>query len=133
MLTEEDVKDVVSRYPNLELSILNSTIFKNNHTKRLLVYINSKAFHYGSNLLLEYDYNGMPADGILQVNNGNQHIYSDWGYITEDSIYLIENKKMKKKVRNKEQFEKLITDSLKMVKEAEVDLHLRKISKDFYD
>lgn len=130
MITEEDVKDVVSRYPNLELSILNSTIFKN-HTKRLLVYINSKAFHYGSNLLLEYDYNGFPKDGILQVNNGNQHIYSDWGYITEDSIYLVENKKMKKKVRNKEQFEKLIADSLKMVKEAEVKLHIRKISKDF--
>lgn len=132
MITEEDVKDVVSRYPNLELSILNSTLFKN-HTKRLLVYVNSKAFHYGSNLLLEYDYNGEPKDGILQVNNGNQHIYSDWGYITEDSIYLVENKNMKKKVRTKEQFEKLITDSLKMIKEAEVDLHLRKISKDFYD
>lgn len=57
MITEEDVKDEVSRYPNLELSILNSTFFKN-HTKRMLVYVNSKAFHYGSNLLLEYDYNG---------------------------------------------------------------------------
>lgn len=54
MITEEDV---VSRYPNLELSILNSTLFKN-HTKRMLVYVNSKAFHYGSNLFLEYDYNG---------------------------------------------------------------------------
>lgn len=91
MITEEDVKDVVSRYPNLELSILNSTLFKN-HTKRMLVYVNSKAFHYGSNLLLEYDYNGCPKDEILQVNNGNQHIYRDWGYITEDSIYLVENK-----------------------------------------
>lgn len=130
MLTEDDVKDVVSRYPNLELSIINSTLFKS-HTKRLLVYINSKAFHYGSNLLLEYDYNGLPTDGILQVNNGNQHIYSDWGYITEDSIYLVENKKMKKKVRNKEQFEKMIMNVLKMVKEAEVELHIRKISKDF--
>ena len=38
---------------------------------------------------------------------------------------------MKKKVRTKEQFEKLITDSFKMVKEAEVELHIRKISKDF--
>lgn len=132
MITEEDVKDVVSRYPNLELSIKNNNLL-GSHTKRLLVYVNSKAFHYGSNLLLEYDYNGEPKDGILQVNNGNQHIYSDWGYITEDSIYLIENEKMKKKVRNKEQFEKLITDSLKMIKEAEVDLHIRKISKDFYD
>lgn len=132
MITEEDVKDVVSRYPNLELSIKNNNLL-GSHTKRLLVYVNSKAFHYGSNLLLEYDYNGEPKDVILQVNNGNQHIYSDWGYITEDSIYLIENEKMKKKVRNKEQFEKLITDSLKMIKEAEVDLHIRKISKDFYD
>lgn len=130
MLTEEDVKEVVSRYPNLELSIKNNTLL-GSHTKRLLVYINSKAFHYGSNLLVEYDYNGKPIDGILQVNNGNQHIYSDWAYITEDSIYLVENKKMKMKVRNKEQFEKLITDSLKMIKEAEVELHLRKISEDF--
>lgn len=98
----------------------------------MLVYINSKAFHYGSNLLVEYDYNGSPKDGILQVNNGNQHIYSEWGYITEDSISLFENeKKMKKKGRTKEQFEKLIVDSLRMIKEAEVDLHLRKISEDF--
>lgn len=99
MITEEDVKDVVSRYPNLELTINTNTLFKN-HTKRLLVYINSKAFHYGSNLLVEYDYNGSPKDGILQVNNGNQHIYSEWGYITEDSIYLFENEKMKKKGPN---------------------------------
>ena len=131
MITEEDVKDVVSRYPNLELSILNSTLFKN-HTKRLLVYVNSKAFHYGSNLLLEYDYNGCPKDDILQVNNGNQHIYSDWAYHIEDySIFLIENTKMKAKVQNKEQFEQLIKNSLKMLKEAEVELNLRKISKDF--
>lgn len=130
MITEEDVKDVVSRYPNLELSIKNNNLL-GSHTKRLLVYINSKAFHYGSNLLVEYDYNGKPKDGILQVNNGNQHIYSDWGYITEDSIYLVENEKMRKKVRTKEQFEKLITDSLRMIKEAEVELHLRKISEDF--
>jgi len=132
MITEEDVKDVVSRYPNLELSIKNNNLL-GSHTKRLLVYVNSKAFHYGSNLLVEYDYNGSPKDGILQVNNGNQHIYSDWGYITEDSIYLVENEKMRKKVRTKEQFEKLITDSLRMIKEAEVELHLRKISEDFYD
>ncbi len=129
MITEEDVTEIVSRYPTLELTITNPV--PGSHTKRLLVYINSKAFHYGCNLLLEYDYNGKPTDGILQVNNGNQHIYSDWGYITEDSIYLVENEKIKKKVRNKEQFEKLITDSLKMIKEAEVDLHIRKISKDF--
>ena len=70
MITEEDVKDVVSRYPNLELSILNSTLFKN-HTKRMLVYVNSKAFHYGSNLLLEYDYNGCPKDGIYTKENFN--------------------------------------------------------------
>ena len=101
------------------------------HTKRLLVHIYSKAFHYGNNVLVEYDYNGKPEDGILQVNNGNQHIYSDWAYITEDSIYLVENKKMKMKVRNKEQFEKLIVDSLRMIKEAEVELHLSKISEDF--
>lgn len=132
MLTEEDVKEIVSRYPNLELSIKNNTLL-GSHTKRLLVYIHSKAFHYGSNVLAEYDYNGKPTDGILQVNNGNHHIYSDWAYITEDSIYLVENEKMKKKVRNKEQFEQLITDSLKMVKEAEVELHLRKIGEDFYD
>lgn len=129
MITEEDVTEIVSRYPTLELTITNPV--PGSHTKRLLVYINSKAFHYGCNLLLEYDYNGKPTDGILQVNNGNQHIYSDWGYITEDSIYLVENEKIKKKVRTKEQFEKLITDSLKMIKEAEVDLHIRKISKDF--
>lgn len=129
MITEEDVTEIVSRYPNLELLIYDNN-FKSN-TKRLLVYINSKAFHYGSNLLVEYDYNGKPKDGIFQVNNGNQHIYSDWSYITEDSIYLVENEKMRKKVRTKEQFEKLITDSLKMVKEAEVELNLRKISKDF--
>lgn len=132
MLTEEDVKDVVSRYPNLELSIKNNTLFES-HTKRMLVFINSKAFHYGNNVLVEYDYNGSPKDGILQVNNGNQHIYSNWDYITEDSIYLVENTKMKKKVRNKEQFEQLIVDVLKMIKEAEVELHIRKISKDFYD
>lgn len=129
MITEEDVIEIVNRYPNLELLIYDNN-FKSN-TKRLLVYINSKAFHYGSNLLVEYDYNGKPKDGIFQVNNGNQHIYSDWSYITEDSIYLVENEKMRKKVRTKEQFEKLITDSLKMVKEAEVELNLRKISKDF--
>lgn len=129
MITEEDVTEIVSRYPNLELLIYDNN-FKSN-TKRLLVYIHSKAFHYGSNLLVEYDYNGKPKDGIFQVNNGNQHIYSDWSYITEDSIYLVENEKMRKKVRTKEQFEKLITDSLKMVKEAEVELNLRKISKDF--
>lgn len=131
MITEEDVIEIVNRYPNLELLIYDNN-FKSN-TKRLLVYINSKAFHYGSNLLVEYDYNGKPKDGIFQVNNGNQHIYSDWSYITEDSIYLVENEKMKKKVRNKEQFEKLIKNSLKMIKEAEVELHIRKISKDFYD
>jgi len=130
MLTEEDVKEVVSRYPNLELSIKINNLL-GSHTKRLLVYVNSKAFHYGSNVLVEYDYNGKPEDGILQVNNGNQHIYSDWAYITEDSIYLVENKKMKMKVRNKEQFEKLIVDSLRMIKEAEVELHLSKISEDF--
>ena len=130
MLTEEDVKEIVSRYPNLELLIQNNTLL-GSHTKRLLVLIYSKAFHYGNNVLAEYDYNGKPKDGILQVNNGNQHIYSDWDYITEDSIYLVENKKMKKKVRNKEQFEQLITDSLKMIKKAEVELHLRKISEDF--
>lgn len=129
MITEEDVIEIVNRYPNLELLIYDNN-FKSN-TKRLLVYIHSKAFHYGSNLLVEYDYNGKPKDGIFQVNNGNQHIYSDWSYITEDSIYLVENEKMRKKVRTKEQFEKLITDSLKMVKEAEVELNLRKISKDF--
>ena len=132
MLTEEDITEIVSRYPNLELSIYDNTFLKSN-TKRLLVYINSKVFHHGCNLLVEYDYCGIPKDGVLQVNNGNQHIYSDWGYITEDSIYLVENKNMKKKVRTKEQFEKLIVDSLRMIKEAEVDLHLRKISKDFYD
>lgn len=132
MLTEEDVTEIVSRYPNLELSIKNNTLF-GSHTKRLLVYIHSKAFHYGCNVLAEYDYNGKPTDGILQVNNGNQHIYSDWAYITEDSIYLVENKKMKKKVRNKEQFEQLITNTLKMIKEAEVELHIRKIREDFYD
>lgn len=130
MIIEEDVIEIVNRYPNLELSIYTNTLLKNN-TKRLLVFVNSKAFPYGCNLLVQYDYNGMPKDGILQVNNGNQHIYSDWGYITEDYIYLVENEKMKKKVRTKEQFEKLITDSLKMVKEAEVELNLRKISKDF--
>jgi len=130
MITEEDVKDVVSRYPNLELSIKINNLL-GSHTKRLLVYVNSKAFHYGNNVLVEYDYNGKPKDGILQVNNGNQHIYSDWAYITEDSIYLVENKKMKMKVRNKEQFEKLIVDSLRMIKEAEVELHLSKISEDF--
>lgn len=130
MLTEEDVTEIVSRYPNLELSIKNNTLF-GSHTKRLLVYIHSKAFHYGSNVLAEYDYNGKPKDGILQVNNGDQRIYSDWAYRTEDSIYLVENKKMKKKVRNKEQFEQLIVNVLKMVKEAEVELHLRKIGEDF--
>lgn len=97
----------------------------------MLVFINSKAFHYGNNVLVEYDYNGSPKDGILQVNNGNQHIYSNWDYITEDSIYLVENTKMKKNVRNKEQFEQLIVDVLKMIKEAEVELHIRKISEDF--
>lgn len=130
MITEEDVIEIVNRYPNLDLFIYTDTLLKNN-TKRLLVYVNSKAFHDGTDLLVEYDYCGIPKDGILQVNNGNQHIYSDWGYITEDSIYLVENEKMKKKVQNKEQFEQLIKNSLKMIKEAEVDLHLRKISKDF--
>lgn len=114
----------------MELSIYDNTFLKSN-TKRLLVYINSKVFHHRCNLLVEYDYCCIPKDGILQVNNGNQHIYSDWGYITEDSIYLVENKSMKKKVRTKEQFEKLIKNSLKMIKEAEVELNLRKISKDF--
>lgn len=131
MLTEEDITEIVSRYPNLEMSIYDNTFLKSN-TKRLLVYINSKVFHHGCNLLVEYDYCGIPKDGILQVNNGNQHIYSDWTYHIEDSsIYLIENTKMKAKVQNKEQFEQLIKNSLKMIKEAEVDLHLRKISKDF--
>ena len=131
MLTEEDITEIVSRYPNLEMSIYDNTFLKSN-TKRLLVYINSKVFHHGCNLLVEYDYCGIPKDCILQVNNGNQHIYSDWTYHIEDSsIYLIENTKMKAKVQNKEQFEQLIKNSLKMIKEAEVDLHLRKISKDF--
>lgn len=131
MLTEEDITEIVSRYPNLELSIYDNTFLKSN-TKRLLVYINSKVFHHGCNLLVEYDYCGIPKDGILQVNNGNQHIYSDWAYHIENySIYLIENTKMKAKVQNKEQFEKLIKNSLKMIKEAEVELNLRKISKDF--
>ena len=130
MIIEEDVTEIVSRYPNLELTIHTNNLYKN-YTKRLLVYINSKVFHYGSNLLLEYDYCGIPKNGILQVNNGNQHIYSDWQFLTENSISLIENKEMKKKVRNKEQFEKLIVDVLKKIKEAEVELHIRKISKDF--
>ena len=131
MLTEEDITEIVSRYPNLELSIYDNTFLKSN-TKRLLVYINSKVIHHGCNLLVEYDYCGIPKDGILQVNNGNQHIYSDWSYHIEDSsIYLIENTKMKAKVQNKEQFEQLIKNSLKMIKEAEVELNLRKISKDF--
>lgn len=131
MLTEEDVTEIVSRYPDLELSIYDNTFLKSN-TKRLLVYINSKVFHYGCNLLVEYDYCGIPKDGVLQVNNGNQHIYSDWAYHIENySIYLIENTKIKAKVRNKEQFEQLIKNSLKMIKEAEVELNLRKISKDF--
>lgn len=130
MIIEEDVTEIVSRYPNLELTIHTSTLYKN-YTKRLLIYINSKVFHFGSNLLLEYDYCGIPKDGILQVNNGNQHIYSDWDFLTENYIYLVENTKMKKKVRNKEQFEKLIVDVLKKIKEAEVELNLRKISKDF--
>lgn len=131
MITEEDVTEIVSRYPNLELSIYDNTFLKSN-TKRLLVYINSKVFHHGCNLLVEYDYCGIPKDGILQVNNGNQHIYSDWSYHIEDySIYLIENTKMKAKVQNKEQFEQLIKNSLKIIKEAEVELHIRKISKDF--
>lgn len=130
MIIEEDVTEIVSRYPNLELTIHTNTLYKN-YTKRLLVYINSKVFHYGSNLLLEYDYCGIPKDGILQVNNGNQHIYSDWQFLTENSISLIENKEMKKKVRNKEQFEKLIVDVLKKIKEAELELKFKKISKDF--
>jgi len=131
MLTEEDITEIVSRYPNLELSIYDNTFLKSN-TKRLLVYINSKVFHHGCNLLVEYDYCGIPKDGVLQVNNGNQHIYSDWAYHIEDySIFLIENTKMKAKVQNKEQFEQLIKNSLKMLKEAEVELNLRKISKDF--
>ena len=87
MITEEDVIEIVNRYPNLELSIYTNNLLKNN-TRRLLVYVNSKAFPYGCNLLVEYDYCSVPKNGILQVNNGNQHIYSDWGYITEDSIYL---------------------------------------------
>lgn len=130
MLIEEDVKEIVGRYHNLELTIHTNNLYKN-YTKRLLVYINSKVFHYGSNLLLEYDYCGIPKDGILQVNNGNQHIYSDWCFNTENSIALVENKGIKKKVRNKEQFEQLIVDVLKKIKEAEVELHIRKISKDF--
>lgn len=130
MILEEDVTEIVSRYPNLELTIHTNNFYKN-YTKRLLVYINSKVFHYGSNLLLEYDYCGIPKNGILQVNNGNQHIYSDWDFNTENSIALIENKEIKKKVRNKEQFEQLIVDVLKKIKEAEVELNLRKISKDF--
>ena len=128
MITEEDVIEIVNRYPNLELSI---NLLKNN-TKRLLVFVNSKAFFYGCNLLVQYDYCGVPKNGILQVNNGNQHIYSDWAFHIEDYfIFLIENTKMKAKVQNKEQFEQLIKNSLKMVKEAEVELRLRKISKDF--
>ena len=130
MIIEEDVTEIVSRYPNLELTIHTNNLYKN-YTKRLLVYINSKVFHFGSNLLLEYDYCGIPKNGILQVNNGNQHIYSDWEFLTENYIYLVENTKMKKKIRNKEQFEKLIVDVLKKIKEAEVELNLRKISKDF--
>ena len=130
MITEEDVTEIVSRYPNLELTIHTNNFYKN-YTKRLLVYINSKVFHYGSNLLIEYDYCGIPKDGILQVNNGNQHIYSDWCFLTEKYISLVENTKMKKKVRNKEQFEQLIVDVLKKIKEAEVELNLRKIKKDF--
>lgn len=130
MITEEDVTEIVSRYPNLKLIIHTNNLSKN-YTKRLVVYINSKVFHYGSNLLLEYDYCGIPKDGILQVNNGNQHIYSDWDFLTENYIYLAENKEMKKKVRNKEQFEQLIVDVLKKIKEAEVELNIRKIKKDF--
>ncbi len=131
MLTEEDITEIVSRYPNLELAIYDNTFLKSN-TKRLLVYINSKVFHHGCNLLVEYDYCGIPKDGILQVNNGNQHIYSDWAYhIGDYSIYLIENTKMKAKVQNKEKFEQLIKNTLKMIKKAEVELNLRKISKDF--
>ena len=131
MITEDDVREVVSRYPNLELQI--SKTFLRNQTKRLLVYVNSKLFSYGSNLLIEYDYCGVPKDGILQVNNGNQHIYSDWAYTPykDNVIYLVENVKMKKKVRNKEQFEQLIVNSLKMLKEVEVKLKLAKIRKDF--
>lgn len=131
MLTEEDVTEVVSHYPNLELTITNP--LPGSHTKRLFVYIKSKVFNYERNLLVEYDYNGIPKDGILQVNNGNQHIYCDWAYSTEVSIYLVENVKMKKKVQNKEQFEQLVMDVLKKIKEAAVELNLRKIGKDFYD
>ena len=131
MITEDDVKEVVSRYPNLELQILKTF----GETKRLLVYINSKLFQYGKNLLLEYDYCGVPKNGILQVNNGNQHIYSDWdwAYTTykNNIIYLCENKNMKKKVRDKKQFEQLIINSLKMIKEVEMKIKISKIKKDF--
>lgn len=40
MITEEDVKDVVNRYPNLELTINNNNLL-GSHTKRLLVYVNN--------------------------------------------------------------------------------------------
>ena len=64
MITEEDVIEIVNRYPNLELSI---NLLKNN-TKRLLVFVNSKAFFYGCNLLVQYDYPTQQTEHYIHHN-----------------------------------------------------------------
>lgn len=110
MLTLDDVKDIVDKYPDLSI-ISHEDIHYSGNTNSLVVVLNSKLFVDNKNIIAEYFYSGDTTNNPhKQVNNGSQHLYSICSahYIFKNKAVLSESRSIKKNVRNKYQFEHFV-------------------------